>query len=137
MKSNGGPMVQTRPLVVVIAHTPLLAEGVAASMDWMADVRPFPEGRPATRAFLDYARPAGIVVEGDHSDAAVNDYAAAAGVPLIRVRLDERRLEVVTAAGTELLDNPDGSADLIADVLAGAILAQPLTSYELNGKGRS
>lgn len=123
-------MVRTRPLVVVVAHTPLLAEGLAASLDWLADVRSYPAGRPATREFLDHARPAGIVVEGDPGDPAVSDYATAAGVPLVRVRLDEQRLEVVTVGGTELLENPDGSADLIADVLAGAIVAQPEGSHD-------
>lgn len=115
-------MVDARPLVVVVCGAPLLGEAIGSALAWLADVRAYPAGRGATARFLESARPDGIVLDAEVEEA--ESYARTAGVPLVRVRLGDHKLDVLTADGWDVLDNPADSAEVIADVLAGAVVGR-------------
>ena len=75
-----------RPLVGVVCVAPLMAEGVAAALDGIAETRLLPAEADDLETLLGALRPDAVVVDGDHP--AARGYAAEQGVPIFVVPVE-------------------------------------------------
>jgi len=96
-----------RPLVGVVCVAPLMAEGVAAALDGIADTRLLPAELDDLGALLGALRPDAVVVDGDCPPAQA--YAGEQGVPIFVVPVE--------ASGED-----DSSPQRLRALLVGSLL---------------
>jgi hypothetical protein len=80
------PARRLRPLVGVVCVAPLMAEGVAAALDGIADTRLLPAEVDDLATLLGALGPDAVVVDGDCP--AAREYAAEQRVPLFAVPVE-------------------------------------------------
>ena len=110
------------PLVAVLYSVPLLYEAISSSLDEIAEVHGFPARRGDPVGLLRALTPDAVVVDDPAEAEAVSGWAAEQDVPLVHVRLRERRLGLLRHG--EWQESIGASADAIRNVIAGSLYAR-------------
>ena len=110
------------PLVAVLYSVPLLYEAISSSLDEIAEVRGFPAHRGDPVGLLRALTPAAVVVDDPVEAEAVSVWAEEQDVPLVHVRLLERKLRLLRHG--EWQESIGASADAIRNVIAGSLYAR-------------
>ncbi len=111
-----------RPLVAVLYSVPLLGEAISSSLRDIAEVRGFQAGRGDPVGLLRVLRPDAVVVDDAGEAEAARTWAEDGGVPLVHVRLRERKIGVLR--GSEWEESIGASVDAIRNAVAGALYAR-------------
>jgi len=111
-----------QPLVMVLYSLPLMCEAIASSLEAFADVRGFPALRPDPVGLLDAVAPDAVVVDHALEAAAVRNWAQRENVPLIHIRLRERKIRILRHGVWE--ESIGASSEAIRNVIAGALYAR-------------
>jgi hypothetical protein len=110
------------PLVAVLYSVPLLYEAISSSLDEIAEVHGFPAGRGDPVGLLRALAPDAVVVDDPAEAEAVSAWAEEEDVPLVHVRLLERKLRLLRHG--EWKDSIGASGDAIRNVIAGSLYAR-------------
>ena len=110
------------PLVAVLYSVPLLYEAISSSLDEIAEVHGFPAHRGDPVGLLRALAPDAVVVDDPAEAEAVSAWAEAEDVPLVHVRLLERKLRLLRHG--EWNDSIGASGDAIRNVIAGSLYAR-------------
>ena len=108
-----------QPLVAVLYSVPLLDEAISSSLDEIAEVRGFPAHRGDPVGLLRALTPAAVVVDDPVEAEAVCGWAEEGDVPLVHVRLRERKIRLLRHGEWE--ESIGASADAIRNVIAGSL----------------
>jgi hypothetical protein len=111
-----------QPLVAVLYSVPLLCEAISSSLESIAEVRGFPARRGDPIGLLNALAPAAVVVDDSAEAEALRRWAEEENVPLVQVRLRERKLRLLRHGEWE--ESIGASADAIRNVIAGALYAR-------------
>ena len=107
------------PLVAVLYSVPLLYEAISSSLDEIAEVHGFPARRSDPVGLLRALAPDAVVVDDPVEAEAVSVWAEEQDVPLVHVRLLERKLRLLRHG--EWQESIGASADAIRNVIAGSL----------------
>jgi hypothetical protein len=110
------------PLVAVLYSVPLLFEAISSSLDEIAEVHGFPAHRGDPVGLLRAVAPDAVVVDDPVEAEAVSGWAEEQDVPLVHVRLLERKLRLLRHG--EWQESIGASADAIRNVIAGSLYAR-------------
>ena len=110
------------PLVAVLYSVPLLYEAISSSLDEIAEVHGFPARRGDPVGLLRALAPDAVVVDDPAEAEAVSAWAEEQDVPLVHVRLLERKLRLLRHG--EWTDSIGASGDAIRNVIAGSLYAR-------------
>jgi hypothetical protein len=110
------------PLVAVIYTVPLVYEAIASALDDIAEVRSFPGRSGDTVGLLRSVRPDAVVVDDPAESAQVQDWAESQNLPLMEIRLRERKIRVLRNGKWE--ESAGASAGSIRNAIAGSIYAR-------------
>jgi hypothetical protein len=110
------------PLVAVLYSVPLLYEAISSSLDEIAEVHGFPARRGDPVGLLRALAPDAVVVDDPAEAEAVSGWAEEQDVPLVHVRLVERKLRLLRHG--EWQESIGASADAIRNVIAGSLYAR-------------
>jgi hypothetical protein len=110
------------PLVAVLYSVPLLYEAISSSLDEIAEVHGFPARRSDPVGLLRALAPDAVVVDDPVEAEAVSVWAEEQDVPLVHVRLLERKLRLLRHG--EWQESIGASADAIRNVIAGSLYAR-------------
>jgi hypothetical protein len=110
------------PLVAVLYSVPLLFEAISSSLDEIAEVHGFPARRGDPVGLLRAVAPDAVVVDDPVEAEAVSGWAKEQEVPLVHVRLRERKLRLLRHG--EWQESIGASADAIRNVIAGSLYAR-------------
>ena len=110
------------PLVAVLYSVPLLYEAISSSLDEIAEVHGFPARRGDPVGLLRALAPDAIIVDDPVEAEAVSGWAEEQDVPLVHVRLRERKLRLLRHG--EWQESIGASADAIRNVIAGSLYAR-------------
>ncbi len=110
------------PLVAVLYSVPLLYEAISSSLDEIAEVHGFPARRGDPVGLLRALAPDVVVVDDPVEAEAVSGWAEEQDVPLVHVRLRERKLRLLRHG--EWQESIGASADAIRNVIAGSLYAR-------------
>jgi hypothetical protein len=110
------------PLVAVLYSVPLLGEAISSSLRDIAEVRGFPAGRGDPIGLLRVLRPDAVVVDDAGEGEAIRSWAESGGVPLVHVRLRERKIGVLHEGEWE--ESIGASVDAIRNAVAGSLYAR-------------
>ena len=110
------------PLVAVLYSVPLLYEAISSSLDEIAEVHGFPARRSDPVGLLRALAPDAVVVDDPVEAEAVSVWAEEQDVPLVHVRLVERKLRLLRHG--EWQESIGASADAIRNVIAGSLYAR-------------
>jgi hypothetical protein len=108
--------------VAVLYSVPLLYEAISSSLDEIAEVHGFPARRGDPVGLLRALAPDAVVVDDPVEAEAVSGWAAEQDVPLVHVRLRERKLRLLRHG--EWRESIGASADAIRNVIAGSLYAR-------------
>jgi hypothetical protein len=110
------------PLVAVLYSVPLLFEAISSSLEEIAEVHGFPARRGDPVGLLRALAPDAVVVDDPVEAEAVSGWAEEQDVPLVHVRLLERKLRLLRHG--EWQESIGASADAIRNVIAGSLYAR-------------
>ena len=114
-----------RPLVAVLYSVPLLGEAIASSLRDLCEVRSFQTGHGDPTGLLSVLLPDAVVVDDADEAEAARSWAEDGDVPLVHVRLRERKIGVLR--GREWEESIGASVDAIRNAVAGALYARQST----------
>jgi hypothetical protein len=109
------------PLVVAVVAIPLIGEGVASALDGLAECKVVPARRPELTGLLKSLQPDAIVVDDEEEAEAAAAYARFARVPVIRIALRERRVQLLADRVWVQPDDADATPETIRNLVAAEI----------------
>ena len=124
-----------QPLVAFVCRAPVLSEALAASLALVADVRPFPAGRPDPEGLIRALRPDAIVVDDCDEGDRLAPYANAARTPLVLIAAHANEVRVLGSHGWDVVSYGDG-IEGIRNLLVAQLFGKARTkqgSYALAG----
>jgi hypothetical protein len=110
------------PLVAVLYTVPLLGEAILSSLRDIAEVHCFPSRSLDSIGLLRAVMPDAVVVDDAGEAEVLRNWAEEKDLPLVHVRLRERKIDVLRSGEWE--ESIGASVDAIRNAVAGSLYAR-------------